>query len=55
MAKEVTCPPCGEVITADGDDELIAKVQTHAKEHHDMDVVDREHILAEAREVNPRL
>ncbi|MGD0084294.1 MAG: DUF1059 domain-containing protein [Acidimicrobiales bacterium] len=50
MAKEVTCPPCGEVIRADDDDELVATVQSHAKEQHGGDL-DREHILTSAREV----
>lgn len=49
MAKEVTCPPCGEVIRAESDDELVSKVQQHAKERHDTDL-ERDHILASARE-----
>ncbi len=49
MAKEVTCPPCGEVIRGANDDDLVAKVQQHAKEHHQLDL-DREHILESARE-----
>lgn len=49
MAKEVTCPPCGEVIRAESDDELVSKVQQHAKEQHETDL-DREHILTAARE-----
>ncbi|HXZ83458.1 MAG TPA: DUF1059 domain-containing protein [Acidimicrobiales bacterium] len=50
MAKEVTCQPCGEVIRAEDDDELVAKVQSHAKEQHGKDL-DREDVLASAREV----
>jgi len=50
MAKEVTCPPCGEVMRADDDDELVAKVQSHAMEQHGSEL-DREHIVASAREV----
>ena len=47
MAKTVTCP-CGEVITADTDDELVGLVQKHGKEVHDQDV-SREDALAMAR------
>lgn len=49
MAKEVTCPPCGEVIRADSDDELIAKVKQHARENHDTELT-TEHILETATE-----
>ena len=50
MTKEVTCPPCGEVMHAESDDELVTKAQMHAKEHHDSDL-DREHILSSMREL----
>ncbi|HLG68307.1 MAG TPA: DUF1059 domain-containing protein [Acidimicrobiales bacterium] len=50
MAKEVTCPPCGQVIRGESDDDLVANVQRHAKEQHDRNL-DREHILESAREV----
>jgi hypothetical protein len=50
MSKETTCPPCGEVMRADNDDELVSKAQSHAKEKHGVDV-DRDHILAGARDV----
>lgn len=49
MSKEVTCPPCGEVIRGSGDDELVTKAQSHAKENHAHDVT-RDEILAIARE-----
>jgi predicted small metal-binding protein len=49
MAKELTCPPCGQVIRGEDDDDLVLNVQRHAKEQHDLDV-DREHILASAHE-----
>ena len=49
MTKEVTCPPCGEVIRGESDDDLVAKVQQHAKEQHGSDL-SREQVLAAARE-----
>lgn len=49
MAKELTCPPCGEIIRGESDDELVENVQRHAKEQHDTDL-SREQILADARE-----
>lgn len=33
MAKEVTCPPCGEIIRGDDDAELIANVHQHVQDH----------------------
>jgi predicted small metal-binding protein len=47
--KKVVCPPCGMVISAQTDDELVRKVQEHAKKHHGQDLT-REHILAHAKE-----
>ena len=49
MAKEVTCPPCGEVMRAESDDELVAIVKVHAKDQHGADL-DRDDILATAVE-----
>lgn len=49
MSKEITCPPCGEVIQADNDDELVTKAQMHAMDRHDTEL-DREEILASVRE-----
>jgi hypothetical protein len=52
MAKEVTCPPCGEVLRGEDDDELVGAVINHAKVHgHEVGEADRETILADAREV----
>lgn len=45
--KKVSCD-CGKVIRAQTDDELVAAVQRHAKEVHDMDL-SREQILSMAR------
>jgi predicted small metal-binding protein len=50
MAKEVTCPPCGEAFRADNDQDLVQMVQAHAKSEHDTDLT-AEHILESAREV----
>lgn len=47
--KKVTCPPCGTEITAQTDDELVRKVQEHAKKEHATDLT-REHILEVAKE-----
>ncbi len=34
MAKQVTCPRCKEVFRAEDDDEIVAKMQQHARERH---------------------
>ena len=47
MAKVVNCP-CGEVIKADSDDEIVRLVQEHGKAVHDQDVT-REDALAMAQ------
>ena len=47
MAKVVTCP-CGEVIRAETDDELVGLVQKHGKAVHNQDVT-REDALAMAQ------
>lgn len=47
MQKVITCP-CGFVLKADSDDQLVAKAQQHAKEVHQMDL-SREQALAMAR------
>jgi predicted small metal-binding protein len=49
MSKEVTCPPCGEVMRGSSDDELVTKVQSHAKVEHGHDLT-RDEVLASARE-----
>jgi predicted small metal-binding protein len=52
VAKETTCPPCGEVLRGENDDELVGAVIEHAKVHgHELGEVNREQILSEAREV----
>lgn len=47
MEKIITCP-CGFVLKADSDDQVVAKAQQHAKEVHQMDL-SREQALAMAR------
>jgi predicted small metal-binding protein len=50
MAKEVICPPCGEAIRAENDDELVRAVQDHAEREHSTTLT-ADHILESAREV----
>lgn len=47
MQKIINCP-CGFVVKADADDELIAKAQQHAKDVHQMELT-RDQALAMAR------
>jgi predicted small metal-binding protein len=52
MAKQVVCPPCGEVVKGDTDDELVGNVVNHAKVHgHELTDANREEILSGAVEV----
>jgi hypothetical protein len=52
MAKQVVCPPCGEVLRGENDDELVTNVIGHAKSHgHELGDADRETILSGAAEV----
>ena len=47
MQKVINCP-CGFVVKADSDDQLVAKAQQHAKDVHQMEL-SREQALAMAR------
>jgi predicted small metal-binding protein len=47
MAKVINCP-CGFVVQADDDEQLVAKAQKHAKEVHQMTLT-REQALEMAR------
>jgi predicted small metal-binding protein len=47
MAKIMRCD-CGHVIRGDTDDELVANVQKHAREVHDMELT-QEQVLAMAQ------
>lgn len=44
----LTCPPCGEVFTAENEDAVIAKAVDHARKLHDFDLVEQ-HGLEELR------
>ena len=47
MAKVIHCP-CGRIIRAEGDEELVKGAQRHAQDAHDM-VLTAEQALAMAR------
>ena len=47
MEKVINCP-CGFVVKAETDDQLVVKAQQHAKDVHQMDLT-REQALAMAR------
>jgi hypothetical protein len=38
MAKEVTCPPCKEVIRGENDSDLVANVRQHMRARHHLPV-----------------
>jgi predicted small metal-binding protein len=48
MAKIMQCY-CGHVVRGETDDELVANVQKHAREDHDMEVTS-EQVLAMAQQ-----
>jgi predicted small metal-binding protein len=48
MAKIMQCD-CGYVVRGETDDELVANVQKHAREVHDMELT-REQVLAMAQQ-----
>jgi predicted small metal-binding protein len=48
MAKIMQCY-CGHVVRGETDDELVANVQKHAREVHDMEIP-REQVLSMARQ-----
>jgi predicted small metal-binding protein len=48
--KKVVCPPCGMEITGQTDDEVVRRVQEHARKEHATELT-REHILKVAKEV----
>lgn len=48
MAKIMQCD-CGHMVRGETDDELVANVQKHAREDHDMEVT-REQVLAMAQQ-----
>jgi hypothetical protein len=52
MTINLTCP-CGEVISAEGEDTLVDRVQTHARDHDGAPQLSREHILAHVHGEHP--
>jgi len=47
MPLSLTCPRCSEVMTADDQDELVSKVQSHVRDDHGAaHTLSRKHILA---------
>ncbi len=48
MAKIMRCD-CGYVVRGETDDELVANVQKHAREVHDMEIT-KEQVLAMAQQ-----
>ncbi len=57
VVKQVTCPPCGAIIHASSDDELVAELQQHTREQHGMSL-SRDQVLAMAtglRSLVPRV
>lgn len=47
MTVSLTCPRCDAEITADGEDDLVDKVQSHIRDDHGAThALSREHILA---------
>lgn len=53
MSISLTCGPCGTVITAEDEDELVSAVQAHARDHDGSPELSREHILAHAHGQDP--
>lgn len=53
MSIEMVCGPCGTTITGEDEDDLVARVQQHAREHDGVPELSREHILAHLRGEHP--
>ena len=51
MQKVLNCP-CGFVVNAETDDQLVAKAKQHAKEVHQMDLT-RDQALAMSKPTQP--
>lgn len=49
MSLSMTCKHCTIAITADSEDELVTRVQAHARAHDRPVELKREHILARLR------
>jgi hypothetical protein len=56
MTISITCKRCKELITAENEDDLMAQVQDHARDHggaRGTHLPSREHVLAHLRKRNP--
>jgi predicted small metal-binding protein len=54
MPITITCPRCALEITADGEEELVARVQQHVRDDHELPhTLPRKHILRELRRQSP--
>jgi hypothetical protein len=56
MTISITCKRCKELITAEDEDDLMAQVQDHARDHggaRGTHLPSREHVLAHLRKRNP--
>ena len=50
MTMTLTCPRCDTIIDAEDEDDLVAKVQAHVRDDHDLEhTLPRKHILARLR------
>jgi hypothetical protein len=58
MKLSITCKGCKELITAEGEDDLVAQVEAHARDHggaHGTHVPSRDRILAHLHERDSEL
>lgn len=54
MTPSLRCPRCDAVITADDEDELVARVQSHVRDDHGAThALSRERILARIHRQDP--
>lgn len=54
MPMTLNCPRCDFVLTAEDEDDLVAKVQTHVREDHGLEhTLPRKHIVARLRREPP--
>jgi predicted small metal-binding protein len=51
MVKKIVKCDCGFTVSSDNEDQLVADLQKHAKEHHKMNL-SREQVLAMAQPVS---
>ncbi len=52
MSPSLTCRPCGHLITAETEDQLVTDVIDHARAEHGHEL-SRDHILVEVRGEDP--